>query len=384
MRNFNTASLIRGLALFVFILFFPAINRPALAEGSSGYLSVTGPCNLEFPKDHGAHPGYRTEWWYYTGNLRAETGEHFGFQLTFFRRQISPPGADKAWPDPASAWRTQQIYLAHAAVSDVDEKRHLQADLVAREALTMAGVMLRPPETVVYLKNWSARIGAEAQVLHVDTDDFSYNLTLKPLKPPVLHGQAGYSLKGSSPERASCYYSYTRLAVAGRLTIGGKTFVVSGQGWMDHEFSTASMEPGLKGWDWFSLQLSDRTEIMIYLFRTDDGGISAVSGGTFVDPDGNTRSIGKDEFAVTVGDTWKSPYSKAVYPSRWHIRILPYALDLTIIPNLADQEMQTSESTGVIYWEGSVSIKGKRDANQISGQGYVELTGYDESFDLPM
>ncbi len=384
MRNFNITSLISGLTLFVFISYFLVISRPALAEGPSSYLTITGPCNLEFPKDHGAHPGYRTEWWYYTGNLRSQTGDLYGFQLTFFRSQISPPGADKTWPDPPSAWRTQQVYLAHAAVSDIAAKRHLQAELVSREALTMAGVLQRPPETVVYLNNWSARIGAEAQVLHVDTDEFSYELTLKPVKPPVLHGRAGYSLKGSSPERASCYYSYTRPAVEGQLTIGGKTIAVRGQGWMDHEFSTAVLEPGLKGWDWFSLQLSDRTEIMLFLLRTDAGGISAVSGGTFVDPDGNSRAIGKDEFAVTILDTWKSHHSKAVYPSRWRLRVFPVSLDLTIFPNLADQEMLTSGSTGVTYWEGSVSIRGKRDANQIDGQGYVELTGYAEGFDRPM
>ena len=148
---------------FFFIVFFLVISRPALAEEPSNYLTITGPCSLEFPKDHGAHPGYRTEWWYYTGNLRSESGDLYGFQLTFFRRQISPPGAAKAWPSPPSAWRTLQIYLAHAAVSDVAGKRHLQAELVSREALTMAGVQHRPPETVVYLKNWSARIGAEAQ-----------------------------------------------------------------------------------------------------------------------------------------------------------------------------------------------------------------------------
>jgi len=369
---------------FIFILFFLVISGPALAEAPSKYLTITGPCNLEFPKDHGAHPGYRTEWWYYTGNLRSQTGDLYGFQLTFFRSQISPPGADKAWPDPPSAWRTQQIYLAHAAVSDIAGKRHLQAELVAREALSMAGALHRPPETVVYLKNWSARIGAEFQVLHVDTDEFSYELTLKPLKPPVLHGRAGYSLKGSSPERASCYYSYTRHAVEGQLTIGGKTMAVRGQGWMDHEFSTALLEPGLKGWDWFSLQLSDRTEIMLFLLRTDAGGISAVSGGTFVDLDGNTQAIGKDEFAVTILDTWKSPHSKAVYPSRWRLQVFPYSLDLTINANLADQEMQTSGSTGVTYWEGSVSIRGTRDVNQINGLGYVELTGYAEKFDRPM
>jgi predicted secreted hydrolase len=384
MRNFNIESLISGLTLFVFISYFLVIGHPVLAEAPSNYLTITGPCNLEFPKDHGAHPGYRTEWWYYTGNLRSQTGDHYGFQLTFFRSQISPPGADKTWPDPPSAWRTQQVYLAHAAVSDIAGKRHLQAELVSREALSMAGVLHRPPETVVYLKNWSARIGAEAQVLHVDTDEFSYELTLKPVKPPVLHGRAGYSLKGSSPERASCYYSYTRHAVEGQLTIGGKTMAVRGQGWMDHEFSTAVLEPGIKGWDWFSLQLADRTELMLFLLRTDDGGISAVSGGTFVDPDGNTRAIGKDEFAVTILDTWKSPHSKAVYPSRWRLRVFPVSLDLTIFPNLADQEMQTSGSTGVTYWEGSVSIRGTRDANQINGLGYVELTGYAEIFDRPM
>jgi predicted secreted hydrolase len=384
MRNLNIASLISGLTLFFFIVFFLVVIRPALAEAPSNYLTITGPCNLEFPKDHGAHPGYRTEWWYYTGNLRSAVGDLYGFQLTFFRSQISPPGAAKTWPNPPSAWRTQQIYMAHAAVSDIAGKRHLQAELISREALTMAGVLNRPPETVVYLKNWSARIDSEAHVLNVDTDEFSYKLTLKPVKPPVLHGRAGYSLKGSSPQRASCYYSYTRLEVDGHLTIGGKTFAVSGQGWMDHEFSTAMLEPGIKGWDWFSLQLSDRTEIMVFLLRTDEGGISAVSSGTFVDPEGKTRTIGKDDFAVTILDTWQSPHSKAVYPSRWRLRVFPFALDLTISANLADQEMRTSESTGVTYWEGSVSIRGTRDANPINGQGYVELTGYAESFDIPM
>ena len=369
---------------FFFILCFLAISRPALAEDPSGFLSITGPCNLEFPKDHGEHPGYRTEWWYYTGNLRSENGDPFGFQLTFFRRQISPPGADKAWPDPPSAWRTQQIYSAHAAVSDVAGKRHLQAEAISRGALAMAGVQHRPSETVVYLKSWSARIGSETQVLEVDTDEFAYQLTLTPVKPPILHGRAGYSLKGSSPERASCYYSYTRHEVTGRLTIRGKTLTVKGQGWMDHEFSSAFLEPGLKGWDWFSLQLSDRTEIMLFFLRTADGGISSVSGGTFVDPEGRTRAIGKDEITVTPLDTWKSPHSKAVYPSRWRLRVLPYSLDLFISSNLADQEMHTFESTGVTYWEGSVSIRGTKNENPINGRGYVELTGYAEGFDVPM
>jgi predicted secreted hydrolase len=369
---------------FFYILFSLVIAWTALAESPSDYLTITGPCNLEFPKDHGAHPGYRTEWWYYTGNLRSETGNRYGFQLTFFRRQISPPGADEAWPNPPSAWRTQQIYLAHAAVSDVAGKRHLQADLVSRAALEMAGVDHQSPETVVYLKNWSARIGPEVQELQVDTDEFSYQLSLKPVKPPVLHGRSGYSLKGSSADKASCYYSYTRQEVDGRLTVGGKTVAVEGQGWMDHEFSTAFLEPGIKGWDWFSLQLSDRTELMLFFLRTVDGGVSAVSGGTWVGPKGNTMSIDKDEIAISILDTWKSPHSKATYPSRWRLRVFPYSVDLIISPNLADQEMHTFESTGVTYWEGSVIIRGTKNTIPIEGQGYVELTGYAESFDLPM
>jgi predicted secreted hydrolase len=369
---------------FFFLIFFLVISRPALAEEPSGFLSITGPCNLEFPKDHGAHPGYRTEWWYYTGNLLSEDGDPFGFQLTFFRRQISPPGAEKTWPDPPSAWRTQQIYMAHAAVSDVAGNRHLQAESLSRGALTMAGVQQRPSETVVYLKSWSARIGHETQLLEVDTDDFAYKLTLTPVKPPILHGQAGYSLKGSSPERASCYYSYTRFEINGRLTIRGKTLSVKGQGWMDHEFSSAALEPGIKGWDWFSLQLSDQTEIMLFFLRTADGGIGSASGGTFIDPEGRARAIGKDEITVTPLDVWKSPHSKAVYPSRWRLQILPYSLNLTIFPNLADQEMSTFDSTGITYWEGSVSIRGTKNENPIEGQGYVELTGYAEDFDVPM
>ncbi len=377
MADFKKLSTLFSLILLLFI-------NPLIAEATDGYLSVTGSCNLEFPKDHGAHPGYRTEWWYYTGNVRSESGDRYGFQLTFFRRQISLPGAENAWPSPPSAWRTQQIYLAHAAISDIAAKRHLQAELVAREALAMTGVRQTETTTVVFLRNWSARIGPVTQVLKVDTDAFSYELTLRPVKPPVLHGLDGYSLKGSTPERASCYYSYTRNEVEGRITTGGKTFAVSGLGWMDHEFSTALLEPGIKGWDWFSLQLSDQTEIMVFLLRTQDGNISAVSGGTYVGRDGQTSHLSSDDVAVTVLDTWQSRHSKAVYPSRWRLQIFPHSLALTIVSNLANQEMQTFESTGVTYWEGSVSISGTIENHAVKGKGYVELTGYAADFEAPL
>jgi len=375
----------RSLIIFLIILFAAAgvISLIDAAE-PTGYLSVTGPCNLEFPRDHGPHPGYRTEWWYYTGNLQAESGEKYGFQLTFFRRQISPPGDRLNWPQPTSAWRTQQVYLAHSAITNITGKQHRQAELVSRQALGMAGADLIEDTTILFLKSWSAHLGPDEHLLKVDSDGFSYELTLTPQKPPVLHGLAGYSLKGSTAERASCYYSFTRLNAAGKLSIGGNRVAVKGSAWMDHEYSTALLEPELQGWDWFSLQLSDQTEVMAFVLRKEKGGIGPASSATVIGNRGRKRHISKDEFLVTVRNTWKSPHSKAVYPAGWRLQIFPSQLDLTIKPNLADQEMQTSGSTGVIYWEGSVTIEGTRAGQPVVGQGYVELTGYDKAFDAPM
>ena len=355
-----------------------------IAVAPTGYLSVTGPCNLEFPKDHGPHPGYRTEWWYYTGNLQDASGKRYGFQLTFFRSQISPPNGRQKWPQPASAWRTQQVYLAHSAISDLSEKQHLQAELVSRKALNMAGAKQMEDVTTIFLKNWSARIGPDRHLLRVRSDSYSYELTLDPQKPEVRHGLEGYSLKGSSADRASCYYSFTRLNAAGSLSIGNKKVAVKGSAWMDHEYSTAVLEPELRGWDWFSLQLSDQTELMAFVLRKEHGGTGPASSATVIDKQGQSRHISRDEFELTVLDTWKSPHSGAVYPAEWRLQIFPVLLDLTIRPNLADQEMRTSETTGVTYWEGSVSVAGTKTGKPVTGKGYVELTGYDRPFKAPM
>jgi len=376
MRNFFTLLIALFTATFVVSI--------ANSGETTGFLSVTGPCNLEFPKDHGPHPGYRTEWWYYTGNLQAASGAKYGFQLTFFRSQISPPDDRQKWPQPTSAWRTQQVYMAHSAISNISEKQHLQAELVSRQALNMAGADQIEDTTTIFLKNWSARLSPDQNLLTVNSDGFSYELTLTPEKPPVLHGLAGYSLKGSTAERASCYYSLSRLSAEGQLSIGEKKVAVKGSAWMDHEYSTALLEPGLQGWDWFSLQLSDQTEVMAFVLRKEKGGIGPASSATVIGHQGQNRHISNQEFAVTVKNTWKSPHSKAVYPAGWRLQIFPGSLDLTIRPTLADQEMCTTASTGVIYWEGSVSIEGTRAGQPVVGQGYVELTGYDKAFDAPL
>ncbi len=354
------------------------------AEDTKGYLSVTGPCNFEFPKDHSSHQGYRTEWWYYTGNLQSAVGNGYGFQLTFFRRRIIPLEFEKKWPTPASAWRTSQIYLAHAAISDLDGKHHFYAQDMGRGVPGIAGEFRDNDIVRIYLKKWSTRIGPKAHHLKVISDRFSFDLHLTPFKPTVFHGKKGYSRKGSTPESASCYYSLTRLETQGQVTLAKKTFTVSGFSWMDHEFSTAPLEPGLVGWDWFGLQLSDNTEIMIYLLRHEDGTFHPASSGTYISSNGKTRHLSRNDIEVTVTDTWNSPNSGAVYPARWRLKIPSPAMDLMIAPNLPDQEMRTHESTGVTYWEGSVSVRGIKKGRQIDGHGYVELTGYAKAFDAPL
>ncbi|MEJ2285751.1 MAG: lipocalin family protein [Desulfobacterales bacterium] len=218
----------------------------------------------------------------------------------------------------------------------------------------------------------------------MQSNSYSYELTLDPEKPEVRHGNEGYSLKGSSADRASCYYSFTRLNAAGSLSIGNKKVAVKGSAWMDHEYSTAMLESGLRGWDWLSLQLSDQTELMAFVLRKEHGGTGSASSATVIDKQGQSRHISRDEFELTVLDTWKSPHSGAVYPAEWRLQILPVLLDLTIRPNLADQEMRTSETTGVTYWEGSVSVAGTKTGKPVTGKGYVELTGYDRPFKAPM
>ncbi len=372
------------LLLFLPSIFIILSSRFAFTAGDSKFISVTGPCDLEFPRDHGSHPGYRTEWWYYTGNVRSKSGERFGFQLTFFRAQISPSDAREEWPDPASNWRTQQIYMAHAAVSDLGGKRFFLSEMTLRGALDMAGAKQTPDGITVFVKDWSAHLGSEVHQLEVVADDFSCKLNLRPIKNLVLHGDGGYSRKGNNPERASCYYSFSRLETRGNLTVNGNRSSVEGLSWMDHEFSSAPLEPGIKGWDWFSIQLNDHTELMIYLLRMENGTVHPASSGTFIDPAARTQHLTRESLNIEVLETWKSPRSGAAYPSRWRVKVVPLSIDLTISSNLADQELHTPASTNIIYWEGSVSIGGTRRGNPVKGNGYVEMTGYATAFDAPL
>jgi predicted secreted hydrolase len=368
---------LRCLGLIIFCLLLA--ERGA---GAGDYLPVKAPCGLTFPRDHGAHPGYRTEWWYYMGNVVGPAQDRYGFQLTFFRVQMAPNAARKGWPPHPSAWRTDQLYLAHAALSCIKDGTFSYDEQMARGALGMAGVEQKAGITRIFVGTWSAQLGPEGHHLVARTDPFSLDLSLMPLGPPVPHGRNGYSLKGRSPESASCYYSVTRLKASGNVTVGGRNVTVSGMAWMDHEFSSAPLEADLTGWDWFSLQLSDQTELMIYLLREEKGGYSGASSGTFVGESGKGAHLSREEFQVEVLDHWKSPHSGASYPSRWRVRVPSLGLDLLVTPNLADQELNTSRSTGITYWEGSVSARGRAGERPVDGVGYVEMTGYAKPFNL--
>lgn len=374
----KTLRVIPAAALFIIFAAHWALS------GQGGYRQVSGPCHLTFPRDHGPHPGYRTEWWYYTGNVVDAHQRPFGFQLTFFRSRLEPPGARQNWPHPASAWRTDQIYMAHAALTDVAGGRHLQAEKTARPVLGLAGAEPHGASWKIFLNSWQAVISPEGHRLQADADGFTLQLELKSAKPPVLHGDNGYSRKGQAPERASCYYSFTRLQADGTISLEGTVHRVQGTAWMDHEFSSAPLQPGITGWDWFGLQLSDRTEIMIYLLRQSDGSLNPASSGTYVLPSGQTRHLEQGEIHVEPLAFWTSPHSHARYPVKWKIAIDSLKCRLNVAADPADQEMRTPRSTRVDYWEGRVKVRGTRDKKALEGVGYMELTGYAEPFRAPM
>lgn len=367
---------IRPYALTAIVLLALLAAGPACADETGGFRSVSGPCDFVFPRDHGAHPGYRTEWWYYTGNLSAADGSEFGFQLTFFRRQLTPSEARRRWPDPSSAWRTQQIYLAHAALTDIAGGRHLMAEKVSRDRLGLAGAVTDGEATRIFLHDWEARIGPDGHRLRMADPAFRLDLTLAPTKGPVAHGERGYSRKGDRREQASCYYSFPRLAARGRVSMGGEERAVTGTAWMDHEFSTAPLAKGITGWDWFSIQLDNGQDLMLFRLRRAGGELHPASSGTLIAPDGTARHLTGEDIRTRPIRRWTSPQTGATYPVAWEILLPAEGLVLRATAALDDQEMITAGSTGVTYWEGSLAVTGRAGGDPVKGRGYLELTGY--------
>ncbi|MEX0731469.1 MAG: lipocalin-like domain-containing protein [Aquisalimonadaceae bacterium] len=338
-------------------------------EDIAGYARVTGPREFSFPDDHGAHPDYRHEWWYVTGNLASETGRRFGYQVTFFRFNVAPEMAERR-----SALATNQVWMAHLALTDPETGRFLHAERFARGAAGLAGATVRPFR--VWLEDWSLSGGEGDDVMPMrfvaEEEAFALDLRLEAIKPLVLQGDRGYSRKGAGAGNASHYYSYTRLVTEGALLLDGEAYQVSGESWMDREWGTSALSEDQAGWDWFSLQLADGREIMFYRLREDGGGTDKHSRGLLVQEDGAYRPLAVDEVVLRATRHWRSPVSGARYPVAWSLAIPGERLDLRIEPVQDDQEMRS----GFRYWEGAVEVSGGDGETPVAGRGYVELTGY--------
>lgn len=344
------------------------INLLGDVRTGEGFARADQVRSFDFPEDHGPHPEYQTEWWYYTGNLETSDGRHFGYQLTFFRRAITPTIEPRS-----SDWATNQIYFAHLALSDVQSNMHSFSERFERGAAGLAGANGHPYR--VWLDDWHVESldteGGHVRLVARDSN-YSLNLVLKSVKAPVLHGDNGLSQKSSGSGNASYYYSLTRLETHGTLGLDGEKLEVNGFSWMDHEFSTTSLGENAVGWDWFSIQLTDRREVMFFQIRQKDGSLEPLSGGTLIEPDGTWKRISLGQIQLRVLQTWRSNPSGAVYPSKWSMEIPAEKLNLDIEPFVADQEMRVS----IVYWEGAVKIDGRSNNTNVVGSGYVEMTGY--------
>lgn len=340
-------------------------------DGSAGFARAFAPRPFGFPTDHGPHPEFQTEWWYYTGNLSSTAGRQFGFQLTFFRRALTATPAERA-----SDFATSQIYLAHFAVSDVDGGQFFAYDRLARGAAGLAGASGQPFR--VWLEDWYAA-GEGPGGMHMQIaarqEDVAIQLALDgSFKPPVLQGERGLSQKSTEPGNASYYYSLTRMPAEGSVSLGGTDYQVRGLAWMDREWSTSALAPNQIGWDWFALQLDDGRDLMYYQVRRDDGSADPLSKGTLVAAEGAATLIAGADVTLEPLGSWASPRSGATYPAAWRLRIPAQGLDLTVTPKLADQELPLA----IVYWEGAVTVSGSAGGKPVGGSGYLEMTGYGE------
>ncbi len=361
----------------IFLLGWLAIVLPSIAADTTSFVPAREGYRYAFPRDHGSHDEFRTEWWYYTGNLATNDGRPFGYQLTFFRRSI-PLEQVKTFP---SRWSITQLYLAHFAVTDLKNGRFHVFEKLSRAGVGKAGA--EAERLHVWIDQWraqSSQAEVGSQTLQASDDDVEIDLTVVPEKAPVIHGKGGVSRKGAESGQASHYYSLTRLATSGTIRLGNEPFNVTGTSWMDHEFGSADLGKDLVGWDWFSIQLADHTELMLYRMRRSDGSPDSVSSGTFIDHDGRVQHLTLGEFMLEPLTTWTSPASKARYPSTWRLSIPSKGLSLALVPRMTEQELTTNRSTQVTYWEGAIEASGTLEGKPIAGRGYMELTGYAERF----
>ncbi len=353
-------------------------------EQTDGFERALEPILFAFPSDLGAHPRFAAEWWYFTGNLDADDGRRFGYQLTFFRTSLRPPALLEERP---SSWATDQVWMAHFALTDAAGGTFSAFERFQRGSLGLAGAQSAPWR--VWLDDWSleqtgptsfpvrlrAHGGPAASRPATTPGDagVAIDLIVEPDKPIVLQGDRGLSQKGPTPGNASYYYSFTRLRTRGTVRVSGEELPVTGASWLDREWSTSVLEAGQVGWDWFALQLDDGRDLVYYQLRETDGQASAESAGTLVLADGSAIRLDPGSVALEIEDTWTSPLDGTRYPARWTLSLSELGLRLGVTPVFAAQELDLAFR----YWEGAVDVSGTGpDGDPIRGHGYVELTGY--------
>jgi predicted secreted hydrolase len=356
--------LVTGIALSATVA--PNLPEAPYREALPGY-------RFSFPRDHFEHPEYRTEWWYYTGNVWSKDGRRFGFELVFFRE-----GQRVGARDNPSTWRVDDVYVAHAALTDVDGKRFLSHERMNRAGPGIAGASFAGQR--VWNGNWSAVWNGERQVLSAVAEDFSFHFDASPSKPFVIQGEDGVSRKAEGLGHASHYVSFPRLALSGSIHEGARNYSVSGQAWMDHEWFTHELQPGQIGWDWFSVQLDNQTELMLFDLRRGDGRPEPASSGTYIARDGTAKHLKSGDFKLLPSAWWQSPKTGARYPIAWSISVPAYHLQLDCRAKLHDQELAVTR--GPRYWEGAVDYSGSQQGTIRHGVGYLEMTGYDSPIKL--
>jgi predicted secreted hydrolase len=323
------------------------------------------PVNL--PNDDAAHYTSQTEWWYYTGHLQAEDGTEYGFEVTFFKRLTSEDRAPGCFLNVPGHWIKEVGMLGHFAVTDLEQKKFHAAQIHNLAKRWKAD----PDRYHVYINGWSVEAKDGAHHLKAAMSKYSVDLKLTPTKPPALNGPNGILEKGVN---ANYYYSYTNIKVEGTIKANGIIKSVKGKAWMDHEFGPMGLLNSQVGWDWYSIQLDNNTELMLYMVKHNES-VVAQSGGTYVFADGKTRWLKLTDIEIKATDTWMSPKTKAVYPAGWVITVIPLNLRLLVKPIMAEQELTLKPVT---YWEGAATVTGTSSGKPVSGKGYVELVGYDK------
>ena len=346
----------------------------ALPAHSASWRQALPGYRYQFPRDHGAHEAFRTEWWYFSGNLRDSRGEKYAFMLTFFRAGLRPGAPRKS----KSRWALKNLYFGHFSLLDAKRKKHRFSERISRGALEEAGATER--NLKVWLRDWRAESkggkGSPPFQISASAPEMKLRLELKPEKPLVIHGENGVSQKAPGPGRASHYYSFTRLLASGVLEFEGRRVDVRGTAWMDHEFGSNQLTKDQVGWDWLSFQLSDGRDLMLYLLRRKDGSVEPTSSGTLVEADGRATHLRLGDFKFKGTGSWKSERSGAVYPMGWEVEAPAHGLHLRVKPFARAQEIESKGSTGITYWEGGVSVEGVSGEKNVTGVGFIEMTGY--------